>query len=56
VIVTFQPERVMSALGPIEMEETSPPTQPAQYSQPAQHAGQDQPTPSIRRKPIRNES
>jgi two-component system cell cycle sensor histidine kinase PleC len=56
VIVTFQPERVMSALGPIEMEESAPPTQPAPYSLPAQHPGQDQPTPSIRKRPARSES
>jgi two-component system cell cycle sensor histidine kinase PleC len=54
VIVTFQPERVMSALGPIDMEE-APPTQPAQYSQP-QRPAQDQPAPSIRKKPVRSDS
>jgi two-component system cell cycle sensor histidine kinase PleC len=52
VVVAFQPERVMSALGPIEMEGSAPPTQPAAYAQTAQ----DQPAPSIRRKPIRSES
>src|SRR5882762_9465873 len=52
VVVTFQPERVMSALGPIQMEEPGPPTQPVPYSQPAP----DQPAPSIRRKPVRSES
>jgi hypothetical protein len=55
VIVTFQPERVMSALGPIEMEEPAPPTQPGQYSQHSQPA-QDKPALSIRKKQVRSES
>jgi two-component system cell cycle sensor histidine kinase PleC len=57
VIVTFQPERVMSALGPMDMEEPSPPTQPNQPTQPIPYnqPAPDQPAPSIRRKPLRNE-
>ena len=52
VLVTFQPERVMSALGPMDMEEPSPPTQPGQYNPPAQ----DQPPASIRKKPAQTAS